>query len=74
MTGLDLTTDVLIVGGGPAATWAALRTARAGADVVLADKGYCGRGRTPGALPAAGPPLDAPGNQSPSPAHHLLKS
>lgn len=34
--------DVLVVGGGPAATWAALKAAQAGADVVLADKGYCG--------------------------------
>src|SRR5436309_3117178 len=42
MTTLDLTTDVLVVGGGPAATWAALKAAQAGADVVLADKGYCG--------------------------------
>ncbi|MFC9824245.1 hypothetical protein ACFWG6_13715 [Streptomyces erythrochromogenes] len=41
----DLATDVLVVGGGPAATWAALAAARAGA------------GRTPGALRAIGPPL-----------------
>ncbi|MGW6564044.1 FAD-binding protein [Streptomyces sp. NPDC054975] len=47
----DLTTDVLVVGGGPAATWAALRAAQAGADVVLADKGYCG---TSGATAAGG--------------------
>ncbi|WP_262703404.1 MULTISPECIES: FAD-binding protein [Streptomyces] len=51
MTTLDLTTDVLVVGGGPAATWAALKAARAGADVVLADKGYCG---TSGATASAG--------------------
>ncbi|MFJ9523548.1 FAD-dependent oxidoreductase [Kitasatospora sp. NPDC101801] len=44
-------TDVLVVGGGPAATWAALDAARAGADVVLADKGYCG---TSGATAAGG--------------------
>ncbi|GGK92262.1 FAD-dependent oxidoreductase [Nocardia jinanensis] len=43
--------DVLVIGGGPAATWAALRAARAGADVVLADKGYCG---TSGATASAG--------------------
>ncbi|WP_030270424.1 FAD-binding protein [Streptomyces sp. NRRL B-24484] len=48
---LELTTDVLVVGGGPAATWAALDAARAGADVVLADKGYCG---TSGATAAGG--------------------
>ncbi|MFJ1996177.1 FAD-binding protein [Streptomyces asiaticus] len=51
MTTLDLTTDVLVVGGGPAATWAALKATRAGADVVLADKGYCG---TSGATASAG--------------------
>ncbi|MFD3656507.1 FAD-binding protein [Streptomyces sp. NPDC058620] len=51
MTGLDLTTDVLVVGGGPAATWAALKAAQDGADVVLADKGYCG---TSGATASAG--------------------
>ncbi|MBS7543877.1 FAD-dependent oxidoreductase [Ancylobacter oerskovii] len=39
---LDLDTDVLVLGGGPAGTWAALSAARAGARVVLADKGFCG--------------------------------
>ena len=48
---LDLTADVLVVGGGPAATWAAFKAAQAGADVVLADKGYCG---TSGATASAG--------------------
>ncbi|GAA3791974.1 FAD-dependent oxidoreductase [Amycolatopsis tucumanensis] len=48
---LELTADVLVVGGGPAATWAALKAAQAGADVVLADKGYCG---TSGATASAG--------------------
>ncbi|MGW1738511.1 FAD-dependent oxidoreductase [Nocardia sp. NPDC001965] len=47
----ESSTDVLVIGGGPAATWAALRAARAGADVVLADKGYCG---TSGATASAG--------------------
>src|SRR5436305_13806741 len=37
-----LSADVVVVGGGPAATWAALGAAESGADVVLADKGYCG--------------------------------
>ncbi|GAA3867717.1 FAD-binding protein [Saccharothrix violaceirubra] len=46
-----ITADVLVVGGGPAATWAALDAARAGADVVLADKGYCG---TSGATASVG--------------------
>ncbi|WP_433729979.1 FAD-dependent oxidoreductase [Actinoplanes sp. CA-051413] len=41
-TALDLTADVVIVGGGPAGTWAALTAAAAGADVLLLDKGYCG--------------------------------
>ncbi|MDX3539552.1 FAD-binding protein [Streptomyces sp. MB09-01] len=47
----DHVTDVLVVGGGPAATWTALKAARAGARVVLADKGYCG---TSGATAAGG--------------------
>ena len=34
--------DVLVVGGGPAGTWAALAAARAGSSVILADKGYTG--------------------------------
>lgn len=37
-----LSTDVLIIGGGPAGTWAAIKAAEAGVDVVLADKGYTG--------------------------------
>lgn len=43
--------DVLVIGGGPAGTWAAIRAARAGASVILADKGYCG---SSGATAAAG--------------------
>lgn len=34
--------DVLVLGGGPAGTWAALSAAEQGVRVVLADKGYCG--------------------------------
>lgn len=34
--------DVLIIGGGPAGTWAAISAAARGARVILADKGYCG--------------------------------
>jgi succinate dehydrogenase/fumarate reductase flavoprotein subunit len=41
-TALDLTADVVVAGGGPAGTWAALTAAEAGADVLLLDKGYCG--------------------------------
>ncbi|BDI34281.1 oxidoreductase [Capsulimonas corticalis] len=40
--GLEISTDVLIVGGGPAAAWAALAAAEQGARVVVADKGYLG--------------------------------
>ncbi len=39
---LDLAADVLVIGGGPAATWAALEAAKAGARVALVDKGYVG--------------------------------
>lgn len=39
---LELSTDVLVIGGGPAATWAALTARRKGAQVLLVDKGFCG--------------------------------
>ncbi|KXF56710.1 pyridine nucleotide-disulfide oxidoreductase [Rhodococcus sp. SC4] len=42
MSRLEIDADVLVLGGGPAGTWAALAAAREGARVVLADKGYCG--------------------------------
>ncbi|MFD7657156.1 FAD-binding protein [Actinosynnema sp. NPDC059797] len=48
---LELEADVLVVGGGPAATWAALKAADEGGSVVLADKGYCG---TSGATASSG--------------------
>ncbi|WP_063043472.1 FAD-dependent oxidoreductase [Nocardia pseudovaccinii] len=35
-------TDVLVIGGGPAAAWAAINAREAGAEVTLVDKGYCG--------------------------------
>ncbi len=38
----QIDTDVLVIGGGPAACWAALSARERGARVVLADKGYCG--------------------------------
>ncbi|BBY16125.1 FAD-binding protein [Mycolicibacterium litorale] len=44
-------TDVLVIGGGPAATWAAIAAAEAGSRVTLVDKGYCG---TSGATAAGG--------------------
>jgi succinate dehydrogenase/fumarate reductase flavoprotein subunit len=46
-----LSTDVLVIGGGPAGTWAAIRAAEAGVGVVLADKGYTG---SSGATASAG--------------------
>ena len=39
---LLVSTDVLVVGGGPAATWAAVAAAESGAAVTLVDKGYVG--------------------------------
>ncbi|MET0283999.1 MAG: FAD-binding protein [Polyangiales bacterium] len=49
---LDLEADVLVIGGGMAACWAALGAARAGAQVVLVDKGYVG---TSGVTATGGP-------------------
>jgi len=46
-----LDADVLVLGGGPAGTWAALAAAGTGARVVLADKGFVG---TSGAAAAGG--------------------
>ncbi|MCW3060573.1 MAG: dependent oxidoreductase [Capsulimonas sp.] len=39
---LELTADVLVIGGGPAGAWAAWSAASRGARVVLVDKGYLG--------------------------------
>ena len=39
---LELDTDVLVIGGGPAAVWAALTARAEGARVLLVDKGFCG--------------------------------
>ncbi|WP_201835804.1 FAD-dependent oxidoreductase [Microvirga zambiensis] len=49
---LALTADVLVIGGGLAGTWAASAARRAGASVILVDKGYCG---TSGVTATAGP-------------------
>jgi succinate dehydrogenase/fumarate reductase flavoprotein subunit len=38
----DVETDVLVIGGGPSGTWAAINAASKGARVILVDKGYCG--------------------------------
>lgn len=48
----QLEADVLVVGGGMAACWAAISAARAGARVVLVDKGYVG---TSGVTATGGP-------------------
>ena len=52
MSGLTLDADVLVIGGGMAAGWAAIAAARAGVSVVLADKGFVG---TSGVTATAGP-------------------
>jgi len=49
---LQIETDVLIIGGGMAACWAAISAAKAGAQVVLVDKGYVG---TSGVTATGGP-------------------
>ncbi|OUJ13678.1 FAD-binding protein [Acetobacter sp. DsW_063] len=48
----DIEADVLIVGGGMAAGWAAVSAAKAGASVVVVDKGFMG---TSGVTATAGP-------------------
>lgn len=48
---IALEADVLVIGGGPAGTWAAWNAASNGAKVVLVDKGYCG---TTGCAAASG--------------------
>ena len=40
--GLELDADVLVVGGGPAAAWAAIAATERGASVIVVDKGYVG--------------------------------
>jgi succinate dehydrogenase/fumarate reductase flavoprotein subunit len=40
--GVELDADVLVLGGGPAGTWAGISAAGEGARVVLVDKGFCG--------------------------------
>ena len=52
MGAMDFDTDVLIIGGGMAAGWAAVSAAREGARVTLADKGFVG---TSGVTATAGP-------------------
>ncbi|MEI9891683.1 MAG: FAD-binding protein, partial [Caulobacteraceae bacterium] len=52
MEALKLQADVLVIGGGMAASWAAVSAAREGAQVILADKGFVG---TSGVTATAGP-------------------
>jgi succinate dehydrogenase/fumarate reductase flavoprotein subunit len=52
MDSLELTTDVLVIGGGLAGGWAAAAAARKGADVIVVEKGYFG---TSGVTATAGP-------------------
>ncbi|MHC5725912.1 MAG: FAD-dependent oxidoreductase [Nostoc sp.] len=54
---LKLTTDVLVIGGGPAAAWAAWAAASQGAKVIIVDKGFLG---TSGAAAASGNGIMAP--------------
>jgi succinate dehydrogenase/fumarate reductase flavoprotein subunit len=39
---IELTADVLVIGGGPAGVWAALAAVEQGASAVIAEKGYLG--------------------------------
>ncbi|BAH49557.1 putative oxidoreductase [Rhodococcus opacus B4] len=57
VSAIEIVSDVLVLVGGPAATWAALSAAREGASVVLADKGYCG---TSGPTASGGNNLERP--------------
>ncbi len=50
--GMEIEADVLVIGGGMAAAWAAVSAARAGAAVVLVDKGFVG---TSGVTATGGP-------------------
>ena len=43
IVGDETAADVLVVGGGPAGAWSALKAAAAGARVILVDKARCGR-------------------------------
>lgn len=54
---LQLTTDVLVIGGGPAAAWAAWSAASQGVKVIVVDKGFLG---TSGAAAASGNGIMAP--------------
>jgi thioredoxin reductase len=40
---MEMVTDVLVLGGGPAATWAGVAAAESGASVILVGKGMSGQ-------------------------------
>lgn len=54
---LHLSADVLVIGGGPAAAWAAWAAASQGVKVIIVDKGFLG---TSGAAAASGNGIMAP--------------
>ncbi|MEH2204807.1 MAG: FAD-binding protein [Nostoc sp.] len=54
---LQLSADVLVIGGGPAAAWAAWAAASQGVKVIIVDKGFLG---TSGAAAASGNGIMAP--------------
>ncbi|MEH2404452.1 FAD-binding protein [Nostoc sp.] len=54
---LQLNADVLVIGGGPAAAWAAWAAASQGVKVIIVDKGFLG---TSGAAAASGNGIMAP--------------
>jgi len=54
---LQLTAEVLVIGGGPAAAWAAWAAASQGVKVIIVDKGFLG---TSGAAAASGNGIMAP--------------
>src|SRR5262249_28754895 len=53
----EIATDVLVVGGGLAGCWAALRACQSGARTLLVDKGYVSRA---GCSPLSGGVMTAP--------------
>lgn len=71
--GFHLTTDVLVIGGGMAGAWAAIGARRAGASVVLVEKGWLG---TSGVTATAGPGhwWVAPGDRPEAIARRLAQS
>ncbi|WP_428981399.1 FAD-dependent oxidoreductase [Nocardia brasiliensis] len=61
-----MTVDVLVLGGGPAGTWAALQAAASGTSVALADKGFCGSSGERAMASREAGPLGAASRSAPS--------